>query len=101
MILRDNTSNSRNFLQKELNNDSEVHNFGFHNISFGMRIEYNGENLLKDPSYFTFSLKQVTQVYIGSGSNLVRNRTKIDIPIDLFEHVPLYQVHFRVHVGTY
>ena len=81
MFLRDNTTNSKNSLQKELNTDTEIHNIGFNNINFGMEISYNGVNLLSDPSYFTYTLKQVKQVYVESGSDFVINRTKTDIPI--------------------
>ena len=41
---------------------------------FGMRIDYNGKNLLVDQSYFTYSLSQVNQVYITSGSDVTVQR---------------------------
>ena len=81
MILRNNTTNSKNSLQKELNSDTEVHNLGLNNINFGIEIDYKGVNLLNDPSYFTYTIKQVSQVYIESGSSFVTNRTKTSIPV--------------------
>ena len=53
--MRGYTKNYKNSLEKELNIDTEVHKFGLGNINFGMRIDYNGVNLLRDPSYFTFT----------------------------------------------
>ena len=76
MLLRNNTSNSKNSLMKELNTDTDVHSIGLNHINFGMEIDLNGDNLLDDPSYFTYSINQVSQVYVQKGSNYVTNRTK-------------------------
>ena len=68
MFLRNNTTNSKNSLQKELITNSEVHKIGLENINFGIDIDFNGFNLLKDKSYFTYSINQVSQVYEKSNS---------------------------------
>ena len=46
-----------------------------------MEIDFNGVNLLNDPSYFTYTIKQVSQVYVESGSDYITNRTKTNIPV--------------------
>ena len=61
---------------KELNTDTDVHSIGLNHINFGMEIDLNGDNLLDDPTYFTYSINQVSQVYVQKGSNYVTNRTK-------------------------
>ena len=92
MLLRNNTSNSKNSLQKELNSDTEVHNIGMNNINFGMEIDFNGVNLLNDKSYFTYSINQVSQIYTQSGSNFVINRTKSTIPTDYWNITSFYNL---------
>ena len=80
MILRNNTTFSKNSLKKDLGEDTEIHNIGENNIMFGMKIDYNGANLLNDESYFTYTLNQVSQVYAQSGSSDTTQRTKTAIP---------------------
>ena len=70
-----------NSLQKDLTNDSEVHPIGEGNIQFGMNIDYNGVNLLSDSSYFTYTIKQVTQQYVLQGDQYVSQRTKTSLPV--------------------
>ena len=80
LLLRNNTTFSKNSLQKELSTDTEVHNIGYDHIMFGIDIGYKGVNLLNDKSYFTYSLNQVSQVYVQSGSNVTTQRTKTALP---------------------
>ena len=79
MIIKGNTSFSKNSLQKDLGDDTEVHNIGQNNIMFGLKVDYNGVNLLNDKSYFTYSINQVTQVYVQSGSTVTTQRSKSSI----------------------
>ena len=64
MVLKNNTFFSKNSLQKDLTNDNEVHYIGDRNINLGFKIDYNGDNLLTDSSYFTYSIKLVSQLCI-------------------------------------
>ena len=91
MFLKNNTSYSRNSLQKDLTNDLEVHKIGENHIMFGMRIDYNGDNLLADPSYFTYSLSQVNQVYVDLGSDVIVQRNKTTIPMNYCNFESFYQ----------
>ena len=79
MFLRNNTTNSKNSLQKELITNSEVHSIGLKNINFGIDIDFNGANLLNDKSYFTYSINQVSQVYEESKSGFETKRMKANI----------------------
>lgn len=79
MILKNNTSFAKNSLQKDLSNDTDVHYISTGGIRFGMKIDYNGVNLLNDNTYFTYSINQVSQVYVKSGSSVTTQRTKTSI----------------------
>ena len=92
MFLKNNTSYSRNSLQKDLTNDLEVHPIGQKHIMFGMRIDYNGANLLTDSSYFTYSINQVNQVYVNSGSDVVVQRNKTKVNMDFWNASSFYQI---------
>ena len=93
MLLRNNTSNSKNALLKELNTDTEVHSIGINHINFGMEIDNNGVNLLDDPTYFTYSINQVSQVYVQTGSNFVTKRTKTAMPTAYWTTDSFYNVN--------
>ena len=82
MILKNNTSFSKNSLQKDLTNDSEVHYIGVGNIDHGFKIDYNGDNLFTDSSHFTYSIKQVSQLYIQQGNSVLNQRVKSNLPVD-------------------
>ena len=54
---------SKTTLRKELSQDSEVQYLGVNNFMFGITVDYNGYNLLKDPSYLTYIIENVRQQY--------------------------------------
>ena len=82
MVLKNNTSFSKNSLQKDLTNDNEVHYIGDRHINLGFKIDYNGVNILTDSSYFTYSIKQVSQVYVQQGGSYTYQRTKTNLAIE-------------------
>jgi hypothetical protein len=82
---------SKNTIFKELMFDSEVHSIGENGIMFGMNLNYGNNDLLLDPTYVTYSYKQVSQVYLNDSSgNFKRTKTTIDTHtcgIDSFDNV--------------
>ena len=87
-----NTTFSKNSLQKDLKSDTEVHYFGQDNIMFGIKIDYNGINLISDKSYFTYSLNQVSQVYVDSVSGVTQKRNKTSIPVNYWNLNSFYNL---------
>ena len=80
LILKNDTTVSKSTVFKELINSNEVHNVGERDFVFGMSLNDNSNEYLNDPTYFTYSLRQVTQAYItdSSGSTSIdRNKTDI------------------------
>ena len=105
MILKNNTSFSKNSLQKDLTNDNEVHYIGAGNIDLGFKIDYNGVNILTDSSYFTYSIKQVSQLYIQQGGSYTYQRTKTNLAVDKWTVSSYDQLsqdlYDRLNVGEY
>ena len=76
---RSDTAMSKNTIFKELKDDTEIHKIGEKGIMFGMLIDYNGGDLLADPSYVTYKLRQVSQLYVNSSGSITPQRTKTTI----------------------
>ena len=67
LISKSNSSVSKTTLRKELSQDTEIQYLGQNNFMFGFSVDYNGYNLLQDPSYLTYIIQDVRQNYIGQG----------------------------------
>ena len=64
LVSRSNSSVSKTTLRKELSQDTEVQNLGQNKFMFGLTVDYNGNNLLQDPTYLTYIVEDVRQTYI-------------------------------------
>ena len=67
LISKSNSSVSKTTLRKELSQDTEIQYLGQNNFMFGFSVDYNGYNLLQDPSYLTYIVQDVRQNYTGQG----------------------------------
>ena len=80
LILKKDTTVAKSTIFKELIDESEVHNVGKRDFVFGMSLNDNSNEYLNDPSYFTYTLRQVTQAYVNDSSgstSIERNKTDI------------------------
>ncbi|CAI2383865.1 unnamed protein product [Moneuplotes crassus] len=81
VVSKSETSMSKNTIFTDLENDKEVHYIGEKGIMFGFSIDDdNGGDLIQQPSYVSYSFKQVSQTYTKSSSgDSERERIKTTI----------------------
>ena len=94
MVTRDDSNVSRNTFRKQLDEDTDVHEIGKAGLMFGISfINDNNEEILNNSEYLTYTVKQVSQVYVdqGNGTRTI-NRTKTNINMsqcgDSYSRVP-------------
>ena len=83
LITKANNSVSKTTLKKELSQDTEVHQLGENNFMFGFSVDFNGINLLQNPSYLTFVLEEVRQYYVDNNNTKTYNREYISLQTEL------------------
>lgn len=80
LVSKSNSSVSKTTLRKELSQDTEVQVLGQNKFMFGLTVDYNGVNLLQDPSYLRFIVEEVRQTYVeGTGNNRTFTREYVSI----------------------
>ena len=82
LIEKSNSSVSKTSLRKELSQNVEIEYIGVNNFLFGFSVDMDGYNVLQDPSYLTFTLNEVRQLYVNnSGSNALYKRELTSISV--------------------
>ena len=69
------TSVSKSTLFQELIDIDTVHEIGEAGFMFGLSLNYDGNEMLNDPTYFTYTVKQVIQEYDATIDGNVRTKT--------------------------
>jgi hypothetical protein len=83
MFTKRKTNISSSFLYTDVTKDVEILKPGLEGFDFAFDFKDGGVDYLADESYFTFTLKQVEQVWVNNTGSATTNRTKVDIPYGL------------------
>ena len=84
MFTKRKTNISSSFLYTDVTKDVEILKPGLEGFDFAFDFKAGGVDYLADESYFTFTLKQVEQVWVNNTGSATTNRTKVDIPYGLW-----------------
>jgi len=79
MFSKSNTNISSSFLHTDVTKSVEILRPGLNGFDFAVDFKAGGVDYLADDSYFTFSMRQVEQVWVNSTGSAQTSRTKKDI----------------------